>query len=199
MVGVAAARSCRPTRADRSWWSVRAPQPHPSRRPAFERAGATHLVEVLLWEGDDEAGWQEAVEAGVPHRIWMRLANVRQDEHPEDAIPIFQREVEQLIGTKNKRGYADAVSLMAQVRDLLASAGRPDDLGPYAAAVRTAHKPKRNLMKLLDQREWRSLSRAAKESGQARPGDSAVHCPPRHHGPPSADGAAACLARSSRS
>jgi tetratricopeptide (TPR) repeat protein len=131
-----------------------AAQRRPDRRPVFEPVGATHLVEVLLWEGDDEAAWQEAVKAGVPHRIWMRLANIRQDERPEDAIPIFQREVEQLIGTKNNRGYADAVSLMAHVRDLLASAGRPDDFDPYAVAVRAAHKPKRNLMKLLDQREW---------------------------------------------
>ena len=109
---------------------------------------------MLLWEGDDQAAWQEAVDAGVPHRIWMRLANIRQDEHPDDSIPIFQREVEQLIGTKNNRGYADAVSLMDHVRILLTNAGRPDDFGPYAAGVRTAHKPKRNLMKLLDQRGW---------------------------------------------
>jgi tetratricopeptide (TPR) repeat protein len=131
-----------------------AAQRRPDRGPVFEPVGASHLVEVLLWEGDDEAAWREAVEASVPHRIWMRLANIRQDERPEDAIPIFQREVEQLIGTKNNRGYAEAVSLMVHVRDLLASAGRPDDYGPYATAVRTAHKPKRNLMKLLDQREW---------------------------------------------
>jgi hypothetical protein len=43
---------------------------------------------------------------------------------------------------------------MDHVRILLTNAGRPDDFGPYAAGVRTAHKPKRNLMKLLDQRGW---------------------------------------------
>ena len=84
----------------------------------------------------------------------MRLANIRQDENPDDAIPIFQREVEELIGTKNNRGYADAVSLMDHVRILLTNAGCRDDFAPYAAGVRTAHKPKRNLMKLLDQRGW---------------------------------------------
>ena len=131
-----------------------AAQRRPGRGPVFEPIGASHLVEVLMWEGDNESAWQEAVDAGVPHRIWLRLANIRQDEHPDDAIPIVQREVEQLIGTKNNRGYADAVSLMDHVRNLLANAGRPDDFGPYVAAVRTAHKPKRNLMKLLDQREW---------------------------------------------
>lgn len=131
-----------------------APKRRPLRGPTGEPVGATHLVEVLLWEGDDEAAWREAVEAVVPHRIWMRLANIRQEEHPNDAIPIFQREVEQLIDNKNNRGYADAVSLMDHVRSLLANAGRPEDFGSYAAAVRTAHKPKRNLTKLLDQRGW---------------------------------------------
>ncbi|MFN2504523.1 MAG: DUF6880 family protein [Acidimicrobiales bacterium] len=125
----------------------------PGRGPTFEPVGAT-LVEVLLWEGDDEAAWREAVEAGVPHRIWMRLADMRKDEHPNDAIPIFQREVERLIATKNNRGYDDAVSVMDQVRNLLANAGRPDDFAPYAAAVRASHKPKRNLMKLLDRQAW---------------------------------------------
>lgn len=126
----------------------------PGRGPVFEPVGASHLVEVLLWEGDNEAAWREAVDAGVPHRIWMRLANIRQDEHPNQAIPIFQREVEELIDTKNNRGSADAVAMMAHVRTLLANAGRPDDFGSYAAAVRTFHRPKRNLMKLLDQRGW---------------------------------------------
>lgn len=91
---------------------------------------------------------------GPDLRLFVRLANVRQDEHPDDSIPIFQREVEQLIGTKNNRGYADAVSLMDHVRILLTNAGRPADFDPYAAGVRTAHKPERNLMKLLDQRGW---------------------------------------------
>ena len=121
---------------------------------AFEPAGATDLVEVLMWEGDHDAAWAEAVEAGVPNRIWLRLAEVRRLDHPDDAIPVFQREVERLINTKNNRGYAEAVAFMGQVSDLLDKAGRRDDFGPYALSVRRAHKPKRNLMKLLDARKW---------------------------------------------
>jgi hypothetical protein len=73
-----------------------------------------------------------------PHRIWMRLASLHQDEHPNQAIPIFQREVEELIGTKNNRGYADAVAMMAHVRTLLANAGRPEDFGPYTSGPRSS-------------------------------------------------------------
>ena len=34
------------------------------------------------------------------------------------------------------------------------AAAQPDAFGPYAAGVRARHKPKRNLMKLLDGRGW---------------------------------------------
>ena len=139
--------------------TVRKPASPPAVPPrrfgvAPEPLGATNLVEVLLWEGDHAGAWQEAVEAGVPHRVWMRLAAVREDEHPEDAIPIFQREVERLIETKNNRGYADAVALIGHIGSLFDKAGSPNDFAAYAARVRTAHKAKRNLSKLLDGKRW---------------------------------------------
>ncbi len=120
----------------------------------MEPPGAKELVEVLLWEGDPSAAWQEAVTSGVPHGLWMRLAGTREDEFPTDAVPIYEREVELLIGTKSNGGYADAVKTMDRVRDLLRRAGRPEEFPAYAARVRTAHKPKRNLMKLLDAKGW---------------------------------------------
>ena len=43
---------------------------------------------------------------------------------------------------------------MDHVRELLVQAGRPDAFAPYAERVRAAHKPKRNLMKLLDGKGW---------------------------------------------
>jgi tetratricopeptide (TPR) repeat protein len=125
-----------------------------SRWLALEPPGARNLVEILLWEDDPEAAWQEAVAAGVPHRTWMLLAEAREDAHPRDAIPIYQREVEHLIGTKNNRGYADAVKLMAHIKKLFSSAGAPEDFLRYAKSVRATHKPKRNLMKLFDTRRW---------------------------------------------
>ncbi len=120
----------------------------------FEPLGALNLVDVLLWEGDPAAAWDEAVNAGVPHRMWMRLAAAREEDHPDDAVPIYQREVERLVDTKTNGSYADAVALMSRIRGLLARARRPDDFPTYVARVRAAHKPKRNLMKLFDGRGW---------------------------------------------
>ncbi len=43
---------------------------------------------------------------------------------------------------------------MDHVRELLGSAGRSEAFASYAERVRVAHKPKRNLMKLLDGKGW---------------------------------------------
>jgi uncharacterized Zn finger protein len=58
------------------------------------------------------------------------------------------------IGAKNNAGSEEAVSLIARIQRLMAAAGEAAAFPAYAAQVRAAHKPKRNLMKLLDQRGW---------------------------------------------
>ncbi|CAN5161961.1 SWIM zinc finger family protein [soil metagenome] len=112
------------------------------------------LIEVLLWEGNSDDAWAEAAQHGCSHRLWLRLAAAREKGHPADAIPIYQREVEQLIDRKNNKTYAEAVKLLGHVRDLFGRAGRPDEFIRYAAEVRASHKAKRNLMALLDAKRW---------------------------------------------
>jgi hypothetical protein len=46
------------------------------------------------------------------------------------------------------------VVLIARVGRLVEAADRQADFEPYTAQVRVAHKPKRNLMKLFDERSW---------------------------------------------
>jgi uncharacterized Zn finger protein len=132
-----------------------------SPRPAGPRrvgpdwsAGRSELVQVFLWEGDVDAAWEEAVEGGCSVRLWMELAERREADHPEDALPIYQEHVERLIGQKNNQGYAEAVELMRKVNELMARLGRGQEFPAYVASVRAAHKPKRNLMKLLDKASW---------------------------------------------
>lgn len=117
-------------------------------------AGRSELVKVFLWEGDVDAAWKEAVDGGCSVRLWMELAEKREAEHPEDTLPIYQEHVERLIGQKNNQGYAEAVELMRKVNELMGRLGRAQEFPGYVASVRAAHKPKRNLMKLLDQASW---------------------------------------------
>jgi uncharacterized Zn finger protein len=109
---------------------------------------------VFLFEGDVEQAWVEAQAGGCADRWWTELARLRQEEHPGDAIPIWQSQVERAIQAKNNAGYQEAVELMARVNRLMAKDGQSEAFPPYAGQVRATHKPKRNLMKLFDQRGW---------------------------------------------
>jgi uncharacterized Zn finger protein len=112
------------------------------------------LVDVLLFDGDVEKAWAEARAAGCRRDLWLELARRREGEHPLEAIPIWQAEVERSIDAKNNQAYAQAVELIARVGRLMSAADREADFTPYVAKVRASHKPKRNLMKLFDQRSW---------------------------------------------
>lgn len=112
------------------------------------------LVEVFLWENDVETAWSEGQGGGCSDGLWMRLAALREDEHPADALPIYRAHIERTIAVKKNDAYAEAVEWMGRVRDLLTRIDRGDELATYAAEVRARHKPKRNLMKLLDAAGW---------------------------------------------
>ena len=115
---------------------------------------ASDLVQVFLVECDVDQAWTEAKAGGCSWRLWLELARRREAAHPRDAIPTVEEEVERLIAAKNNNTYRQAVETMTHVQELMRAAAQPDAFGPYAAGVRARHKPKRNLMKLLDARRW---------------------------------------------
>jgi len=131
----------KPPRGRASQWAARGPD------------GST-LVEVLLFDGEVELAWAEASTAGCRRDLWLELARRREGEHPLEAVPIWQGEIERVIDAKNNQAYAEAVDLLVRVRRLLIAADREADFPPYVAKLRTTHKPKRNLMKLFDERSW---------------------------------------------
>ncbi len=112
------------------------------------------LVSIFLWEKDLEAAWREAQEGGCSNRLWLELAAKRKQEHPEDALAVYQAQVEPTLGQKNNEAYGAAVGLLREIRALMILLGRKADFAPYLASVRSAHKPKRNFLKLLDRARW---------------------------------------------
>lgn len=129
------------------------PEPDPPgamRHPSLRGRGCSELVRVLIWEGDADAAWEAANEGGCSPDLWLKLADLRRAEHPEDALGVYRRHVEDVIAGKDKRAYAEAVRLIDEtMRTLYTESGRPEDFDAYVEEVRTAHKPKRNLMKLM--------------------------------------------------
>jgi len=121
---------------------------------AMAEAGATTgsvLVEILLYEGDTDAAWQAALVCGCGERWWMTLARARETDHPADAIPVYERAVEDLIDKKNAKAYGEAVKLMARI-DRFHQAAGDDAWPPYLADITTRHRAKRSLIAKINDR-----------------------------------------------
>ncbi len=130
----------RTARAERARWS--------------RRADHSELVRILIWERKLDAAWHEAMEGGCSNDLWLALAAKRQKEHPEDALPIYQRQVEPTLNRKNQQAYRDAIGLLRQIRELMFRLGKESDFAQYLGAVRGRHKAKRNFVNLLAHARW---------------------------------------------
>lgn len=125
------------------------PGPRSPERWSLARDGS-ELVRVLLWEGDDDAAWEEASAGGCSPALWLELADRRRRSHPRDALAVYEREVERAIAGRDTRAYEEAVALMEHVRAVLEQLGEADAFPRYVTRVRDEHKRKRNLLKLLE-------------------------------------------------
>lgn len=118
------------------------------------RADHSQLVRVFLWEKDVEAAWREAKSDGCTDDLWMELASKREKAHPEDALTVYQGQVEPVLARKNNEAYREAVGLLRKVQGLMARIGKEADFPQYLEVVRQKHKPKRNFIKMLDRAKW---------------------------------------------
>lgn len=104
---------------------------------------------MLLHDDAVEEAWTLAVEHGCSQPLWMALAKARENEHPLDAVAVYQREVEHLVDRKQPTTYQTAVDLITHIVGLLRSAGHADDAEAYIADVRHRHKPKTKFLGFL--------------------------------------------------
>lgn len=126
-------------------------QDHPSARKHFGQwSDRSLLVEIFLWENDVEAAWHEACEGGCSDFLWLQLARRREEDHPRDAITVYQKLVGPIIGRTNNSAYAEAVVLIRRMKNLLNGPGESEEFRQYVGTLRRDFKRKRNFMKLLD-------------------------------------------------
>jgi uncharacterized Zn finger protein len=107
-------------------------------------------VEIVLWEKDGDSAWTEALAGGCSDRLWLKLARLREKEHPADAVDVYKRLVDPVIEQKNNVAYAEAFRIIGKIHELMGRLGKPAEFHSYLANLRLRHKPKRNMMKLLD-------------------------------------------------
>lgn len=111
------------------------------------------LVEIFLHEGDLEAAWREAQEGGCSERLWLRLAECREQSHPEDAAPIYLRHAEEAVAGERGSRYEDAVELLVKAAAAMKRADRSVNFERQLEALRLKYKIKRNFIKLLDKNQ----------------------------------------------
>ena len=124
---------------------------------AVRRVGspiAAALAAILLYEGRVDEAWSAALAFGCGREMWMTLARAREKTHPLDAVGVYETQVLALIDMKKTSYYESAVELMDRIRRLATAAGDPDRFAALLERVRTEHRAKRNLKKLLDGRGW---------------------------------------------
>lgn len=107
------------------------------------------LVEIFLWEKNTDTAWDEASRGGCSDHFWLKLAAVREKDHPADAVPVYKRMVEPIILRMKNDAYEEATRMVKHIGELMRGLGRHAEFAAYLADVKLRHKPKRNLMKLL--------------------------------------------------
>ncbi len=127
-----------------------ASQPKDPWRSWRRTADHSVLVEIFLWEGDAEAAWREAQAGGCNDSLWMRLAGIREKDHPADALAIYQRQLDPIVDRKNNEAYREAARLIRRIQQLMARLDQQVQFGQYLDSIRKAHKPKRNFMAMLN-------------------------------------------------
>ena len=108
------------------------------------------LVEIFLFEKNIDVAWKEANDGDCSDSLWFRLAEAREKGHPNDAIDVYQKMINPIVDRKNNSSYEEATKLIMKIHALMKNIGEESKFASYLNSVRSAHKPKRNFMKLLE-------------------------------------------------
>lgn len=109
--------------------------------------GASELVQFFLDEGDVEAAWNEAQALSCSDALWLKLAELRAQAKPEEAIAVWQRIAEESL-ERGTGTYSEQVALLERLSNHLSS----QDFADYVVTLRIRFKRKRNFLKELDER-----------------------------------------------
>ncbi len=108
------------------------------------------LVEIHLWENNVEAAWELAQEGNLHEELWLKLADKRAKQHPDDAIRIYRNQVESAVGKTNKKDYSVAVHYLKKIRTLMKESGPENEFSSYLDTLRVTHKRKRSFIAMIE-------------------------------------------------
>ena len=111
------------------------------------------LVDALLSEGDAEEAWSVAHEdpdwdPGPERRL--RLAEAREPQRPEQALPWYMLVVDEMLLETGRRAYARAVPVLKKARRAAEAADQSEWFATRIADLREHHRRRPTLIAMLD-------------------------------------------------
>jgi uncharacterized Zn finger protein len=118
----------------------------------YRVSGRDHsmLVEIFIWEKDIKAAWREAQIGGCSDYLWMQLAQLREKDHPADAIGVYRTQVEPVIQRTNNNAYREAIRMIKRIGGLMKKIDREGEFADYISSLKAKYKLKRNFVKMLE-------------------------------------------------
>ena len=116
--------------------SVKKKQPRKSELGAPARADHSDLVEIYLWEGDVETAWTEAKGGSCHGALWLRLAEARAKDNPEDAIAVYSEQLKPALQWAQQSTYEQAVHILRKIRKLMMRIGKQAEFVSLVESMR---------------------------------------------------------------
>jgi uncharacterized Zn finger protein len=123
-------------------------------RRAGPLGGRSEAVRAQLDEGALEGAWRDACEGGCTWDLWRRLADARRDEHPDDALDVYRRHLDDALQQADNRSYEAVVGILSAIRDTLAPYGRNDEFAAEVERVREEYRRRPRLLAMLTAAGW---------------------------------------------
>lgn len=127
---------------------------HARESAASDRCDGTQLVELHVREGELDTAWDAALEFGCDRAVQLRVAELREVQHPAVSAAFYLAQLDATLDTNAKRRYDDAIGLLARADALLATEVERATFDAAVVQLRERHKLKRTLLAKLDARGW---------------------------------------------
>lgn len=113
--------------------------------------GHSLLVEIFLYENKAEEAWQEAQSGDCDERLWLRLAEAREKQHPEDAMGVYLRFGDQSV-SRATGNYDEGVQLFERAAAAARAAELSGQFETKLDVLLEKYRKKRNFLKRVEQR-----------------------------------------------
>lgn len=104
-----------------------------------EEEGDARRAPEMLKTAEAQKYSQRGYYYDIYENLRLRVAEVAEQEYPEEAIRLYTRLAEDLIDRRNRTNYAAAAGLLARVRQLYSRLKREEEWQRYIAGLREQH------------------------------------------------------------